>query len=107
MRGSAIGRRSYLERGVEGVLGTALLAAASVRAQASTSSRKGRRSLDLSLISAITDEVGTTEEEALAFVGQYGLRWVELRTVPGAGAPRVGLTDPPGHFRGVGGRPGQ
>jgi hypothetical protein len=97
MRGSAVARRSFLQRGAEGVLGTALLPAPSVRVQACTSSSSGRRSLDLSVISAITDEVGTTEEEAFAFVRQYGLRWIEMRTVPGTGRLYVEL--PPATLR--------
>ena len=43
---------------------------------------KGR--LDKSRISAITDEIGLTPEESLAFAKQYGLRWVEVRAVPGS-----------------------
>ena len=39
--------------------------------------------IDRSRFSALTDEVGTTQPEALAFVKQYGLRWVELRGIPG------------------------
>ena len=36
-----------------------------------------------SRISAITDEIGKTPAEAIAFARQYGLQWVELRGVPG------------------------
>jgi L-ribulose-5-phosphate 3-epimerase len=36
-------------------------------------------------ISVITDEVAATPEDAIAFVNQYGLRLVELRSVPGGG----------------------
>jgi sugar phosphate isomerase/epimerase len=35
-----------------------------------------------SRISAITDESGRTQTEAIAFAKQHGLQWVELRTVP-------------------------
>lgn len=37
----------------------------------------------VSSISAITDEIGVSEEDAIAFARQYGLGWVELRSVPG------------------------
>ncbi|MCU1325486.1 MAG: Xylose isomerase domain protein barrel [Bryobacterales bacterium] len=33
-------------------------------------------------ISAITDEIGLTQTDAIAFAHQYGLQWVELRNVP-------------------------
>ena len=33
-------------------------------------------------ISAITDEIGLTQADAIAFAHQYGLQWVELRNVP-------------------------
>ena len=33
-------------------------------------------------VSAITDEVGATQSDAVAFARQYGLEWVELRNVP-------------------------
>jgi sugar phosphate isomerase/epimerase len=39
----------------------------------------------------MTDEVGTTEEEAFSFVRRYGLQWIELRTVPGGGRLYVEL----------------
>ncbi|HZT30100.1 MAG TPA: sugar phosphate isomerase/epimerase family protein [Bryobacteraceae bacterium] len=41
-----------------------------------------RRHFDRSRISAITDEIGKTADEAMAFARQYGLHWVELRSVP-------------------------
>ncbi|HEU0121497.1 MAG TPA: sugar phosphate isomerase/epimerase family protein [Bryobacteraceae bacterium] len=34
-------------------------------------------------LSALTDEVGVSERDAVAFCRQYGLDWVELRNVPG------------------------
>lgn len=40
--------------------------------------------IDRSRISAITDEIGKTPEESIAFAKQYDLRWVELRAIPGA-----------------------
>jgi len=39
--------------------------------------------IDKSRISAITDEIGLTPEESVAFAKQYGLRWIELRNIPG------------------------
>ena len=33
-------------------------------------------------LSALTDQIGRTQREAIAFAHQYGLRWVELRNVP-------------------------
>ncbi len=43
---------------------------------------KGR--IDKSRISAITDEIGLTPEDSLAFAKQYGLKWIELRNIPGS-----------------------
>ena len=37
-----------------------------------------------SRISAISDEIGTSPAEAIAFAKQYGLEWLELRNVPGS-----------------------
>ena len=36
-----------------------------------------------SRLSAITDEIANTPEDAIAFAKQYGLRWLELRSTPG------------------------
>ncbi|HWB98669.1 MAG TPA: TIM barrel protein, partial [Bryobacteraceae bacterium] len=41
-----------------------------------------RRRIDRSRISAITDEIGKTAADAISFARQYGLQWVELRSVP-------------------------
>lgn len=35
-------------------------------------------------ISAITDEIATTPEEAIQFAQKYGMKWLELRGTPGA-----------------------
>jgi sugar phosphate isomerase/epimerase len=43
----------------------------------------GKRHFDRSRLSAITDEIGKTPDESIAFAKQYGLQWVELRSVPG------------------------
>lgn len=37
-----------------------------------------------SRVSAITDEIGPTQGDAIAFAKQYGLQWVDLRNVPGS-----------------------
>jgi sugar phosphate isomerase/epimerase len=39
--------------------------------------------IDRSRISAITDEIGKTPDEAIAFAHQYGLQFVEIRNPPG------------------------
>ncbi len=39
--------------------------------------------IDRSRISAITDEIGKTAEDAIAFAKEYGLQCVELRSIPG------------------------
>ena len=41
-----------------------------------------RHRLARARISAITDEIGKTAEDSIAFARQYGLQWVELRSVP-------------------------
>src|SRR6266545_2105994 len=41
-----------------------------------------RNRIDRSRISAITDEIGKTADDAIAFAKQYNLQWVELRSVP-------------------------
>ncbi|MBX5494612.1 MAG: sugar phosphate isomerase/epimerase [Bryobacteraceae bacterium] len=43
-----------------------------------------KRRFEYSRISVLTDEVAKSPSEAFAFAKQYGLRWVELRSVPGA-----------------------
>jgi sugar phosphate isomerase/epimerase len=45
-------------------------------------------------ISAITDEIGRTQAEAIAFAHQYGLQWVELRNVPETKKEFAFLTEP-------------
>lgn len=47
----------------------------------------GAKRIDLSRISLLTDEIARTPEEAIAFARQYGIRWVELRGVPGVNGP--------------------
>lgn len=45
-------------------------------------------------ISAITDEIGKTQADAIAFAQQYGLQWVELRNVPETKKEFAFLTEP-------------
>jgi L-ribulose-5-phosphate 3-epimerase len=44
----------------------------------------GKTRIDKSRISAITDEIGLTPDDALDFAKQYHLRCIELRNVPGS-----------------------
>ncbi len=43
----------------------------------------GKGRLGRSRLSAISDEVGASPEDAIAFAKKYGLQWLELRNVPG------------------------
>lgn len=45
-----------------------------------------------SRLSAISDEVAASPDEAIAFAKQYGLQWLELRNVPGARQPYFYMT---------------
>jgi sugar phosphate isomerase/epimerase len=45
-------------------------------------------------ISAITDEIGKSQADAIAFAHQYGLQWVELRNVPETKKEFAFLTEP-------------
>ena len=45
--------------------------------------RAAKTHLTKSRVSAITDEMGRTPEDAIAFAKQYPLQWVELRNIPG------------------------
>lgn len=49
---------------------------------ASTVWGKGSR-IDRSRISAITDEIARSQQASIDFAHQYGLKWLELRDVPG------------------------
>jgi sugar phosphate isomerase/epimerase len=42
-----------------------------------------RNRIDMTRVSAITDEIARSPQDAVAFAKQYGLKWVELRQVPG------------------------
>src|SRR4051812_34950288 len=50
--------------------------------------------IDRTHISAITDEIGTTPAESIAFAKQYGLQWVELRATPGGKKEYTFLPEP-------------
>jgi sugar phosphate isomerase/epimerase len=45
-------------------------------------------------ISAITDEIGLTQSDAIAFARQHGLQWVELRAVPESKKEFAFLSEP-------------
>lgn len=49
--------------------------------------------IGLSRLSAITDEIAVTPDGAIEFCHQYGLQWVEIRSVPG---PKTSYLDAPG-----------
>jgi len=49
--------------------------------------------IDRSRISAISDEIARSPAGAIAFAKQYGLRWLELRAVPGGKAAYESMPD--------------
>jgi hydroxypyruvate isomerase len=53
-----------------------------------------RSHMDKSRISAITDEIGMSTDEAIAFVHQYGLQFVEIRNPPGSKKEYFSLSEP-------------
>jgi L-ribulose-5-phosphate 3-epimerase len=55
---------------------------------------RARRRFERSRLSAITDEIGKTPDESLAFAKEYGLQWIELRNVPGKGKEYIYLEEP-------------
>src|SRR3954469_19282334 len=58
-----------------------LAAATTVSAKSAPHSGK----IGLSRLSAISDEIATMPEGALAFAKLYNMQWLELRNVPGGG----------------------
>jgi hydroxypyruvate isomerase len=50
--------------------------------------------MDKSRISAITDEIGMSTDESIAFAHQYGLRFVEIRNPPGSRKEYSLLSEP-------------
>jgi sugar phosphate isomerase/epimerase len=69
-----------------------IVAAASAAAFAARLRARGH--WDKSRISAITDEIGTSTDESIAFAHQYGLQFVELRNPPGNKKEYFALTEP-------------
>ena len=59
----------------------------------STPALWAKRHFDRSRISAITDEIGKTPDDSIAFAKQYNLQWIELRNVPG-GKEYISLDEP-------------
>ncbi|MBI5282177.1 MAG: sugar phosphate isomerase/epimerase [Candidatus Solibacter usitatus] len=54
----------------------------------------GGSRIDLSRLSLLTDEVGKTHAEAVAFARQYGIGWLELRRVPGESRTYAYMEEP-------------
>jgi sugar phosphate isomerase/epimerase len=54
----------------------------------------GPARITLDRISLLTDEIARSPEDAIAFCKQYGVRWVELRAVPGGGGTYAQLDEP-------------
>ncbi|MGP8245768.1 MAG: sugar phosphate isomerase/epimerase family protein [Bryobacteraceae bacterium] len=53
-----------------------------------------RTHIDKFSISAITDEIGRSTDDSIAFAHQYGLKFVEIRSVPGTRKEYFSLTEP-------------
>jgi sugar phosphate isomerase/epimerase len=69
-----------------------ILAAGSAAAFAARLRARGH--WDKSRISAITDEIGRSTDESIAFAHQYGLQFIELRNPPGSSKEYFTLTEP-------------
>lgn len=54
---------------------------------------RARTHMDKSRISAITDEIGLTTDDSIAFAHQYGLQFVEIRNPPGVKKEYFTLTE--------------
>ncbi|MCC6587283.1 MAG: sugar phosphate isomerase/epimerase [Bryobacterales bacterium] len=63
------------------MLGASLAAAAAAAAPL----RAAGNRIDRSRLSAITDEIARSPKGAIAFAQQYGLQWLEVRSVPNGG----------------------
>jgi hydroxypyruvate isomerase len=61
---------------------------------ASASTLWARSRMDKSRIGAITDEIGLSTDEAIAFAHRYGLRFVEIRNPPGSRKEYFSLSEP-------------
>jgi sugar phosphate isomerase/epimerase len=55
---------------------------------------RGRGHWDKLRISAITDEIGLSTDDSIAFAHQYGLQFIELRNPPGSKREYFALTEP-------------
>src|SRR5262245_19165027 len=73
---------SYVSITIESMTRRELLAAAAASA---TPLFGARRHFDKTRISAITDEIGKSTDEAIAFAHKYGLSFVEIRNLPPKG----------------------
>jgi len=62
-------------------------------ATACASALRARGHVDRSSISAITDEIGLTTDQSIAFAHEYGLRFVEIRNPPGSRKEYFELSD--------------
>lgn len=60
----------------------------------SASMLHGRNRFDRTRISAITDEIGKTPEDSIAFAKEYGLKFVELRSHPQTRKEYAFLSEP-------------
>ena len=60
------------------------LLAATAATAAGVSTLRARSHMDKSRISAITDEIGKSLDDSIAFAHGYGLQFVEIRNPPGA-----------------------
>lgn len=61
---------------------------------ACASSLWARGPMDRTRISAITDEIGKTTDESIAFAHEYGLQFVEIRNPPGSRKEYFTLSEP-------------
>jgi sugar phosphate isomerase/epimerase len=74
--------RSY-HLNVIGIVSRRDLLACSAAMLGARALRAAKARINKSRISAITDEIGPTQDDALEFAKRYALQWVELRNVPG------------------------
>jgi len=69
-----------------------LAGAAALAAAAPLSAFRSR--ITKASISAITDEIGKTQADAIDFAHQYGMSWIELRNLPESGKEFAKMTEP-------------
>jgi sugar phosphate isomerase/epimerase len=58
-------------------------------------SARAEKKLDFTRVSAITDEIGNSPEEAILFAQKYGMKWLELRGTPGGKSKSYHLLEEP------------